>query len=303
MARGWQVLDLTGDPCAIRYRRGMLQIVKDGEVAGQVMLADLAVVLLGHQASCSSGALAAAMSHDVSVLICDWRGVPTGGAYAWTETTRVGARHRAQASLTLPRTKNAWGRVTRAKIRGQAHTLDLLGIDGGEALRSLAGTVRSGDPENREAQAARFYWARLFPGEEFSRVPGADIGRNALLNYGYTVLRGHGIRAVLAAGLSPSLGVFHHGRSNHFSLVDDLMEPFRPAVDHVVAGLGEEQIMEDPNVRHVLVDASRVGFGNRRRLVTEFDQLAQQFGRYCEGDIEKLPVPEWTGPDTPDDDE
>ena len=36
-------------------------------------------------------------------------------------------------------------------------------------------------------------------------------------------------------GLHPSLGIHHHNRYNAFCLADDLMEPFRPAVDRAVA--------------------------------------------------------------------
>ena len=65
--------------------------------------------------------------------------------------------------------------------------------------------VRSGDPENLEAQAAQRYWPRLF-GKAFRRDRQAD-GVNALLNYGYAVVRAAVARAVVTAGLIPSLGV------------------------------------------------------------------------------------------------
>lgn len=92
--------------------------------------------------------------------------------------------------------------------------------------------MRSGDPQNIEAQAARFYWKKLF-GETFQRdrfLPGI----NAHLNYGYIILRSAIARAVIAAGISPSLGVGHINSRNNFCLVDDLMEPFRPLVDRIV---------------------------------------------------------------------
>ena len=54
---------------------------------------------------------------------------------------------------------------------------------------------------------------------------------NALLNYGYTVLRAATARAVVAAGLHPSIGLHHSHDNNAMRLVDDLMEPFRPVID------------------------------------------------------------------------
>ena len=89
--------------------------------------------------------------------------------------------------------------------------------------------VKSGDPENLEAQAAQRYWPRLF-GKDFRRDRDLE-GVNALLNYGYAVVRAATARAVVSSGLIPSLGVFHSNRSNPFCLADDLLEPYRPYVD------------------------------------------------------------------------
>lgn len=60
---------------------------------------------------------------------------------------------------------------------------------------------------------------------------------NGLLNYGYTVLRAATAPAVVAAGLHPTIGLFHSHRANVFALADDLMEPFRPLVDLTARGI------------------------------------------------------------------
>lgn len=106
-------------------------------------------------------------------------------------------------------------------------------LAGTEGLRAMAERVRSGDPENLEAQAARKYWPMLF-GPEFHRDREA-AGVNPMLNYGYAILRAMTARAVCAAGLHPTLGLHHHNKYNAFCLADDLMEPFRPLVDRTVA--------------------------------------------------------------------
>jgi CRISPR-associated protein Cas1 len=157
--------------------------------------------------------------------------------------------------------------------------------------------VRSGDPAKVEGRAARYYWARLFANDRFSRVPQERAGRNAMLDYGYAVLRGHGVRAVLAAGLSTSVGIFHRNRSNGFNLVDDLIEPFRPAIDWVVAQMAPETSMDHPTVKHKLVAGSSQAFGPDGLSVSSvLTDVAQQLGRYVEGDVPKLVVPTWRGP-------
>ena len=60
---------------------------------------------------------------------------------------------------------------------------------------------------------------------------------NALLGFGYGLLHTAVMRAILAAGLEPSLGFFHTPRSAAYPLVLDLMELFRvPLWDMVQVG-------------------------------------------------------------------
>ncbi len=199
--------------------------------------------------------------------------------------------------MTLPRKKAAWANLVRAKVRGQANTLRVLGHPReAQDLEALASTIRSGDPSNVEAQAARLYWSAFFSEGEGRDQDGSDF-LNAALNYGYTILRGHCVRAVTESGLWPALGVFHHSRSNGFNLVDDLLEPFRPVIDYYVAQLPDDSGLESPQTRRLLVSASSSQFHRDGRSVsTILSSLTQQFGLYAEGDIHQFKVPAWCGP-------
>jgi CRISPR-associated protein Cas1 len=104
----------------------------------------------------------------------------------------------------------------------------------------MAKRVTSGDKENLEAQAARRYWPLLM-GPEFRRDRDAG-GVNGLLNYGYAVMRATCARAVVAAGLHPTIGIQHANRGNAFALADDLVEPFRPLVDALAAGMKRDGV-------------------------------------------------------------
>jgi CRISPR-associated protein Cas1 len=146
-------------------------------------------------------------------------------------------RHLAQVEASEPVKKRAWQALIQAKIAQQSAVLaHFTGDHGG--LAAMAQRVRSGDPDNLEAQAAQRYWPRLF-GKEFRRDRDAD-GVNALLNYGYAIVRAAAARAVVASGLIPSLGVFHRNRGNPFCLADDLLEPYRPYIDWRVKLLIDE---------------------------------------------------------------
>src|SRR3546814_4555757 len=69
------------------------------------------------------------------------------------------------------------------------------GIAGAEAFPHIARRVKSGDPDNLEAQAARRYWPLLM-GADFRRDRHSP-GANALLNYGYAVMRATVARAIV----------------------------------------------------------------------------------------------------------
>ncbi len=147
----------------------------------------------------------------------------------------------AQIAASLPVQKRMWASVVRAKLQQQAAVLEACGAPDAP-LNALVRKVRSGDPDNIEAQGARRYWGLLF-GDGFKRDQKAD-GVNALLNYGYTILRATTARAVIAAGLHPSIGLHHSNDANAMRLVDDLMEPFRPMVDLKVRGLIRQGLFE-----------------------------------------------------------
>ena len=226
--------------------------------------------------------------------------LPVAALHSWTDLpTTVTQRQLAQSRLSVPRRKNAWARLVQAKIRGQAACLDALKKEGGGILRGLAASVRSGDSSNIEGQAAREYWKRVFDEEEhFKRIPGQGVGRNAQLDYAYTVLRSFAVKAVISAGLAPPLGVNHHGRGNYFCLADDLIEPFRAAIDYRVAQLDADACVSDRAVKRVLVGASNQTFDSSGLTIpSAMNDLAQQFGMYCEGQIERLHVPVYGGPD------
>jgi len=152
------------------------------------------------------------------------------------------ARFRAQWAASVPLTKQLWRQLVSAKIAMQGAVLAWRGVAGAEAFPLMARRVKSGDSDNLEAQAARRYWPLLM-GAEFRRDRDSH-GANSLLNYGYAVLRASVARAVVAAGLHPTIGIAHANRGNAMALADDLIEPFRPLVDALVVTLIGDDVVE-----------------------------------------------------------
>jgi CRISPR-associated protein Cas1 len=205
-----------------------------------IPFADIAVLVTSHpQISFTQAVLAQLAAAGGMFIVSNEKHLPAAMLLPLSTHSTQTERFARQAALSLPARKRAWQQIVQSKLRAQARLLEeTTGMDHG--LRLMAGRVRSGDPDNLEAQAARIYWQALFgkdaTGEDFRRDPEGE-GLNLWLNYGYAVLRAIVARALCAAGLHPSLGVHHHNRYDTFCLADDLMEPFRPLVDRVAARL------------------------------------------------------------------
>ncbi|MCT4656185.1 MAG: type II CRISPR-associated endonuclease Cas1 [Cohaesibacter sp.] len=231
-----RIVDISSDGLYLSVYRGFLTISKSGEEQGRIALDDIGgLIIHAHGASWSNQVFVRLAERNVPVVLCGSNHAPVSVVWPLEGHHVQGARLRAQIDASKPLQKQLWKKIVAAKIRMQGQVLLANGKESG-GFEVLARKVRSGDPHNIEAQAARRYWKALF-GSDFLRDQGAD-GPNALLNYGYTVLRAIVSRAICASGLHPTMGIFHSNRSNAFALADDLMELYRPLVDQIVVNLG-----------------------------------------------------------------
>lgn len=236
-----RIVELATEGGRIGVDRGFLTITS-ATSQGKVALDDVeAVIASARGLTYSNAALAALAERGAPLVICGRDYAPAAVLMPMNGHFQQGIRMAAQARATKPMSKRLWASVVRAKILAQAEALDRVGANSAR-LRRLADAVRSGDPDNCEAQAAQAYWPG-FMGKDFRRDRAArDV--NGLLNYGYAVLRAATARAVAGAGLHPSLSIHHHSRGEALRLADDMMEPFRPAVDLVARRLRDEGVTE-----------------------------------------------------------
>lgn len=246
-----QIIDIATDGRHLSRDRGFLKVSENGAEIGRTPLDQIAAVIVhAHGTTWSTSLLTELAERGAPVVLCASNHAPKSALLPIEGHHAQGARMRAQWQAKSPLVKQAWKQVVTAKVKMQAAALGAIG--GAPApLQMMLRKIVSGDVTNIEAQAARYYWPRMM-GPDFRR----DLdgrGENALLNYGYTVLRATAARAVVAAGLHPTIGLFHSNRSNAFALADDLMEPFRPLVDctvrSIVAKRGDQV---DPEAKQAL---------------------------------------------------
>lgn len=230
-----RLVEIAGENRHLKLYRGFLVVESRGDELGRAPLDDLGTVLIhGFGITYSNNLMVALAERGIPVLICNTAMAPAALMWPVVSHHRQAERLEAQTVAGAPLKKRCWRKLIRWKIANQARALDL--INGESAtVAMLEKKVKSGDVDNTEGQAARRYWPLLL-GEHFTRDRNGPAP-NGLLNYGYMVLRAATARAVMSAGLHPSFSIHHKNLQNPMRLVDDLMEPFRPAVDLLVHGL------------------------------------------------------------------
>jgi CRISPR-associated protein Cas1 len=221
---------------------------------------ELDCVLLHGPTQISTQALNLCTEHNVAV---HWMGTTGRHMASLTATAgQVQRRIRQYRALTDEETCLRLARaLTRGKIESQ-HRYLLRSSRGDDraregmlphlvplrsALRSIDGSTSRDSLRGQEGSAAVGYFQGLaqlislsvpesLRYSTRSRRPPADRF-NAVLSFGYGLLHTAVMRAILSAGLEPSLGFFHTPRSAAYPLVLDLMELFRvPLWDMVLIG-------------------------------------------------------------------
>lgn len=289
-----RVLDISQEPAQLSIRNGLLIVKSGGTERAAIPCEELAAVVIGHREVTLTQSVLSELAKAGALLVtCDEKFSPAAMVLPLDAHHAQAERFRRQAAVPGPKRKRLWQTIVQAKIRAQAAALEeTTGTD--EGLRALATRVRSGDPDNVEARAARRYWPKLFPDRQFRRRDGDDV-RNVHLNYGYAVLRSVTARAICGAGLHPTFGLFHRNAYNPFALADDLMEPFRPLIDVAVRADQETELSPETKRKLIRVVVSRYSAGGEERTLNDIlARVTQSLARIVLGGRETLWLPELT---------
>lgn len=292
-----RIVEVADDQRHLKTLRGFL-VVTDGlgcgTELGRIPLDDIsAVIANAHGLSYTNNLLIELSKRGIPFVLCAENHNAAGMLWPVEGNYQQAKRFDAQISAGKPSQKRLWAAIVRAKLEQQASVLESVGMPA-IPLAALAKKVRSGDPGNVEAQGARRYWRLLF-GEDFRRDRDSG-GINAMLNYGYMVLRAATARAVIAAGLHPTLGIHHSNEGNPMRLVDDLMEPFRPLIDLRVFGLARstQQPELTPETKRVLVHTLYEDMqtnSGATPLTVCLHRLAVSLALFYMGERERLDLP------------
>lgn len=190
------IIEIGQDGRHISLFRGFLKISQGEYELARVPLDSISALLLnGHQATITQNILLACSDEGIPVIICGSNHQPAGILWPVVSHYKQAGNLQAQLESSKPLAKQLWKQLIQSKITGQHQVLEATRTSSGDALAEMALRVKSGDPENIEAQAARRYWPLLM-GDKFTRDPEIE-GANSLLNYGYAILRSTVSRAII----------------------------------------------------------------------------------------------------------
>lgn len=274
-----------------------LSLVFKKESTAKIPVEDIGVVVLDDkQVTITQGLLGALLDNNVAVMACSETHMPSGLFLPLAMNSVQNERFRSQIAASEPLKKQIWQQTVIAKIKNQAALLALYNIDNSWLVK-WASQVRSGDPDNYEAQAAAAYWQNIFPVEmNFRRRRDGDPPNN-ILNYGYAILRAVVARGLTASGLLPTLGIHHENKYNAYCLADDVMEPYRPYVDRIVCEMvyhGEDfrELTKEIKQRLLSIPAIDIMIdGESSPLMVGLQRTTASLVKCFEGEAKKILYP------------
>ncbi len=286
-----------GNPACLTTKDRQLVIEQKDQEKRTVPIEDLGFIIIDNPGISITQALLTRLSeYKVALINTDERHMPAGLMLPLEGNTIQAEILRDQINLTTSAKRQAWRKLVVRKIANQKQVLDSQDIETA-TLSRLIKNVKSGDSTNCEAQAARYYWERLFTPFEFKRGRFGEPPNNAL-NYGYAILRSVVARSCAGSGLSMGLGLHHRNRYNSFALVDDLIEPYRPVVDYLVLNLvlNEYDLSElTPELKKELLSIPNIDVnikGEHKPLMLATTATTASLAKYIKGDVKKLVLPE-----------
>lgn len=256
------------------------------------------VVLDNPQITITNPLIEHLVENNCALITCNSSHMPTGLLMPLASNSVQNERFRYQIEASLPLRKQLWQQTIQQKILNQSAVYEKFTHRDAIKLRNWAERVKSGDPENIEGHAAYYYWQGLF-----ENVDGFVRGQegpapNQLLNYGYALLRATMARSLLSSGLMVTLGIHHHNRYNAYCLADDIMEPYRPYVDRMVAEIvysGQDYSELTPQIKGRLlsIPAMEVNIkGERSPLMVATTTTAASLYKCFAGESRKIIYPE-----------
>lgn len=212
------------------YQLGFMVVRREDVV--KIHMSEIALLMIETTSVSLTAALLSELTkRKIKVIFCDEKRNPSSELVPYYGAHDTSMKVRKQVEWSEKIKSAVWTEIVTEKIRKQAETLEIWNRLEADLLYDYIKEIQFGDKTNREGHAAKVYFNALF-GMDFTRT--AENSINAALNYGYGIILSACNREIVANGYITQLGLFHDNMFNSFNFGSDVMEPFRPIVDHAV---------------------------------------------------------------------
>ena len=279
--------------CSIITANEQLVITSDTKKR-TIPIEDVGYIIIDHnEVYISIPTLNKLINNNCACIICDDKHLPNGMLLNLNSHHVQQEIFKHQIDASGPLKKQLWQQTIKEKIRNQGILLEKI-TSKKNTFEFLESKVLSGDSTNMEAVAANFYWKSFFDidfkRERFGNYP------NNFLNYGYAILRAATARALSGSGLLNTLGIHHKSKYNAFALADDIMEPFRPAVDeavnYIMQNYEEQELTTEIKSELLQVLTRTVYFKNEKSpLMVGLQKTASSLQQCYTGERKKIKYP------------
>lgn len=238
--------------CKLESKLNYLVVRGDTEV--RIFIKEIENLIIESTAVAITTALIADLIEaGVNVIVCNNRHLPIGSVVPFHANYQSAKKIYEQMNWNNDSRIRCWQLIVKEKIKQQAFFVkELCDEKAFVLLMKIYDSVKEGDLSNKEALAARVYFAAVF-GRGFKRDTPCVL--NMALNYGYNILMAMFARELAGMGYVTELGLWHRSMTNSYNLASDLMEPFRPYVDRCVFELNKNNSSQefDSAFKHELV--------------------------------------------------
>ena len=133
-------------------------------------LEDIGVVILDSPRIILTSAVVSGLIKNGAIIVsCDEKHLPSGLMIDLSGNSLQTERFLCQMNVSLPLKKRLWQQTVCGKIKNQACVLRLTTGENHPKVIRLIDKVKSGDPDNIEAQAASYYWKNLIDSPKSSK--------------------------------------------------------------------------------------------------------------------------------------
>lgn len=241
-------------------------LIVRGETQLKIFIDEISVLIIENTGVSLTASLLVELSQKkVKVIFCDENRNPCTELISYYGSHDTSRKYKEQLKWNGFTKELVWTEIVREKINKQKEHLVMKKLKEVVFLQEYLNGLEHNDSTNREGHAAKVYFSALF-GLGFTRRNDNNI--NKALNYGYSIVLACFNREIVSNGYFTQLGLFHDNMFNQYNLSSDLMEPFRPLVDIVVAKMNLEEFGASEKMQLVDVLNKTVVINDKKQYVS-----------------------------------